>query len=78
MEDVKYLCEDVHKTATVLPINFYSQQCKRSTLLPSQSHQHRIGAASRAVAVRTQQEKLALNVTGMTPLTWVLQGLFAN
>lgn len=78
MKDVKYLCEDVHKTATILPINFHSQQCKLSTLLPSQSHQHRLGAVSRAMAVRTQQEKLTLNVTGTTLLTLILKGLFAN
>lgn len=29
MKDVKYLCEDVHKPATVLLVNFHSQQCKQ-------------------------------------------------
>lgn len=75
MKDVEYLCEDAHKTATTLLINFHSQQM--STLLPSQSHQHRLGAISRDVAMHTRREKLALNVTGTT-LTLILKRLFAN
>lgn len=35
----------------MLPINFHSQLCKLSPLLPSQSSQHRLGVVSRAVAV---------------------------
>ena len=38
MKYVKYFCEDVHKTAPMLPINFHSEQYKMSTPLPSQSH----------------------------------------
>lgn len=35
MKGVKYLCEDVHKAATTLPINFHSQQCElRAAALP--------------------------------------------
>lgn len=78
MEDVKYLCEDIHKTATMLPINFHSQQYKLSTLLPSQPSHHRLCSISRAVAVDTQQKKLVLNVTGTTLLTLILKGLCVN
>lgn len=77
MKDVKYLCEDIHKTATTLPINFQSQQCKLSALLPSQPSQHRPYSISRAVAVHMQQEKLIFKVTGMT-LTLILEVLFVN
>lgn len=31
MKGVKYLCEDVHKAATTLPVNFHSQQCELSS-----------------------------------------------
>lgn len=78
MKDVKYLCEDIHKTATMLPINFHSQQCKLSTLLPSQPSQHGLSAVSRAVAVRTQQEKLLFNMTGTTLLTLILKGFLST
>lgn len=66
MKDVKYLCEDVHKTAIMLPINFHSQQHKPSPLLPSQSRQRRLSAGSEAAAACTQREKLALSTTGTT------------